>query len=251
MENLSSIIRCIRQTYVSDDLPADLPQMANTWKKLNPRWDYSFMDDQTISDYVQKAGTEFHAMFKAFPLSVMRADFWRYLVLFNEGGMYADIDTVCQTPLDNMVFDSDGMIVALENNIHFCQWAFYSVPGHPVLKRTLELIAHRWASRNEPFHEHFVHDITGPAVFSQAIIDTLGVNLQLPLDGQTYNTPFADIVEKLVIGNPSVKATAEKIGLRIGSWENNIFHSYYGGANVDQYTSWTRERDALLRNQLE
>ncbi len=34
-------------------------------------------------------------MFRAYPLGVMRADFWRYAILFAHGGLYADMDCRC------------------------------------------------------------------------------------------------------------------------------------------------------------
>jgi mannosyltransferase OCH1-like enzyme len=32
-------------------------------------------------------------MFKEYPIGVMRADFWRYAILYIYGGIYLDIDT--------------------------------------------------------------------------------------------------------------------------------------------------------------
>jgi mannosyltransferase OCH1-like enzyme len=32
-------------------------------------------------------------MFKEYPIGVMRADFWRYAILYIYGGIYMDIDT--------------------------------------------------------------------------------------------------------------------------------------------------------------
>ena len=32
------------------------------------------------------------AAYRSFPLGVMRADMWRYAVLYDRGGLYADID---------------------------------------------------------------------------------------------------------------------------------------------------------------
>jgi mannosyltransferase OCH1-like enzyme len=33
-------------------------------------------------------------MFRNYPLGVMRADFWRYLIVYIFGGFYTDIDTI-------------------------------------------------------------------------------------------------------------------------------------------------------------
>ena len=39
-------------------------------------------------------------MFLKFPLPVMKADFWRYCVLYINGGIYADLDAKPLIPIN-------------------------------------------------------------------------------------------------------------------------------------------------------
>ena len=41
-------------------------------------------------------GAEMLAIYHSFPLGVMRADFFRYAMLLDQGGIYADVDTACK-----------------------------------------------------------------------------------------------------------------------------------------------------------
>lgn len=53
----------------------------------------------------------------------MLADLWRYLVIYKFGGFYIDLDTAPFFPiesLDEYPFGNTGMIIALENEVHFC-----------------------------------------------------------------------------------------------------------------------------------
>ena len=44
-------------------------------------------------------------MFTSYPLGVMKADFWRYCIMFVEGGIYSDIDTESYVPINQWPID--------------------------------------------------------------------------------------------------------------------------------------------------
>ena len=72
----------------------------------------------------------------------MRADFWRYAILYARGGLYADVDVQSHRPLQQWLppqdkeakglplegkyrqysWDSCAVVIGLENKAHFCQW---------------------------------------------------------------------------------------------------------------------------------
>ena len=70
-----------------------------TWKNLNPTWEYRYISAaeraQQVRDYSEEA-----YLFYSFTNKVTQADLWRYIVLFKNGGVYADMDSVCSSPLD-------------------------------------------------------------------------------------------------------------------------------------------------------
>jgi hypothetical protein len=121
----------------------------------------------------------------------MRADFWRYAILYAEGGVYADVDTRCLRGMAHWFEDLSNLpgsipeamvgrwpsmrpaynelgwegckaVIGLENGVHFCQWTIATVPAHPVLRRVLEMIVERARLGIHLDHEHFVHEHTGP-----------------------------------------------------------------------------------------
>ena len=81
-------------------------------------------------------------VYRSFPLAVMKADFWRYAILYARGGIYADIDVQARRPVaswlppvdesvSELVFapyyrrlswDQCKVVIGLENDAHFCQW---------------------------------------------------------------------------------------------------------------------------------
>ncbi|KAK7678401.1 membrane-bound alpha-1,6- mannosyltransferase Initiation-specific [Cerrena zonata] len=94
------------------------------------------------------------------PHNILKADFFRYLILFARGGVYSDIDTVSLKPIDTWLSANEtlydkpnnaGLVIGIEadpdrpdwadwyaKRIQFCQWTIQAKKGHPMLR---ELIA--------------------------------------------------------------------------------------------------------------
>ena len=83
-----------------------LNQIAGTWINLNPGWEYRYVDqvqrDEKVSQY-----PEIYATYK-YMLPVIQSDIWRFIVTYEEGGCYADMDSVCTKPLDYMLEGIQG-----------------------------------------------------------------------------------------------------------------------------------------------
>ncbi|KAF4986494.1 hypothetical protein FDECE_15921 [Fusarium decemcellulare] len=132
--------------------------------------------------------------YRALPMPVLKADFFRYLILYARGGIYSDIDTYAiqssvrwlpaQIPRETV-----GLIIGIEadpdrpdwaqwysRRIQFCQWTIQSKPGHPVLrdiitrvtKQTLNL---KRQGKLDSFIDRDVVEFTGPAVWTDAIME--------------------------------------------------------------------------------
>lgn len=83
------------QTYRTRKLPAVANLFVATWSATNPAWNVRLFDDGDARQFIAlHFGAAHVAVFDGYPVGVMRADFWRYCILFKEGGVYADIDTI-------------------------------------------------------------------------------------------------------------------------------------------------------------
>jgi hypothetical protein len=105
----------IHQTARSfDSLPEPIPQLTDSWARLNPGWELRHWDDARCKDFVRKEFPEYYAAYVGLPKNVERADFFRYLVVLRYGGVYADIDTECKQPLDQVIRHTDSLLVGWE-----------------------------------------------------------------------------------------------------------------------------------------
>lgn len=136
------------------------------------------------------------AAYNALPLPILKADFFRYLILLARGGVYSDIDTQVIRPAwewvpDELVFEKHGLVIGIEadpdrsdwaewysRRVQFCQWTIRSKPGHPALVETVARVAERTLEMAkagklamDPKGNHSIVEWTGPAMWTDAIFD--------------------------------------------------------------------------------
>lgn len=106
-----------------EDLLPFQKDITHTWKNLNPGWQYRYVSSKQREDHIKKFD---EVLYKSYMLSsgVNQADIWRLVVTYEYGGFYADMDSVCTMPLDNLIsksYKNEDMICSsigfqVENN---------------------------------------------------------------------------------------------------------------------------------------
>ncbi len=100
---IHNIPKIIWQThnYEYPDLPLYLKQISQTWKNLNPDWEYRYVSHTEREEIIKK----YPILWKYYPTQdpVCQADMWRYVVTYEHGGVYADMDSICTKPLTYML----------------------------------------------------------------------------------------------------------------------------------------------------
>lgn len=178
------IPKIIWQTYKDpfDQLQPYMLDAVNTWKTLNPEYEYRYMDDSQAAQFIlEEYGQEWHDLFVGLPVGVMRGDLWRYMIIYKYGGIYTDLDTECLNPINTWLNEEYEMIVCPETNLHFCQWTFAASAGNPILKSVLDTIKEKLINPTYG-SPHFVHTHTGPAVWTEGIMEALDIKVDNLID---------------------------------------------------------------------
>jgi len=162
-----------------------------------------------------------------------RADLWRYLIIYKNGGFYLDIDSALTSDFCRYITPLDEGIISRESNSgFFLQWAFGFAPRHPVLKRTIEICLEciKNSNTDNPFWS------TGPAIFTLAINQVYAscfgrhVNLYFLSDSQindTLNVPAAP--------SHSCRARLKVIGMDfhgVAKFKHHLSSELYSDCNV-------------------
>ncbi|MEO3417096.1 glycosyltransferase [Roseovarius sp. CAU 1744] len=131
----------IHQTFLSTALPDRTFDAAQSWIEHNPECEYRFYDDDDqIALLSEKFGSDVLAAYHKMPRGAHRADLWRYCALFEHGGVYADIDTVCRARLKSVLRPDDAFVVPNTGTVpHAVFNAFIcSSARHPILEKAIE-----------------------------------------------------------------------------------------------------------------
>jgi mannosyltransferase OCH1-like enzyme len=103
-----------------------------------------------------------------------KADLFRLLVLYQEGGVYLDSKCFCIASLREIIKPSDDVYMTLDVMPGCIQNGFIcSVPGHPLIKSCID----RYISNIEKRHYGIsVFDIGGPQMIGRMVNTFLGKN---------------------------------------------------------------------------
>lgn len=178
---------------------------ARSWTAKNPNHRYEVLTDNTDLDYVETNFGPYGLnrpdivyMYRSLTARIIKADLLRYLVMYLEGGVYADIDVEAMKPMERFIperFDEGHveMIVGIEidqpefenhpilgsKSKSFCQWTFMCKPGLPVMMHLIDGII-KWLNEVAKQQKCAIADIslgfdevisgTGPSAFTVAIL---------------------------------------------------------------------------------
>ena len=185
-----------KSTPASGDFSDDLRAQEASWTEKHPGFIHEVITDQTavhLIRYLYASVPEVQEAYNALPLPVLKADFFRYLILLARGGIYSDIDTTAlKSAIDWIPHDipssSIGLIVGIEadpdrpdwhdwysRRIQFCQWTIQAKPGHPVLRNIVAAITEdalrmkKSGLLKSGHMDKSIVEFTGPAIWTDTV----------------------------------------------------------------------------------
>ncbi len=172
-----------------DQLPVvkgnSLRILTETWKSYNPDYEYNYCDDETCLGLLKQYDSElYECVLECDRVNVvsMKADIFRYFVLYRFGGFYADIDTVCYAAINSWLKPDCRFILSPEDNSFFYQqWFLGAAQGHPLLAVIIANIKRDFKGGIDYSNPDFVHRYTGPEMFTQTVMKYFNLPYQSKL----------------------------------------------------------------------
>lgn len=170
-----AIPKVIYQTFKTEALPWLTRLHVSRFRKKNPEYRYEFYDDQRMIEFMRSnLNPEQFELFNRIQIGAIKADFFRYVILYHFGGVYLDIDSLITAKLDDMILVGDNALISKESNgLFYIQYALFFEAGHPFLQRTIEMLTDNLRHNRFP---HDGHSMTGPGVYTRAIRSCLEEN---------------------------------------------------------------------------
>lgn len=191
------IPKIIHQIYLQGEsqIPDNIKVSINDLRSKNPDWEYRLYDEPLILDYLHKNySDEILQLYLSVDArySAARSDFFRYLLIYKEGGVYLDLKSSCSLPFDSILHEEDEFIICgWENEIgqkyegygknkhlkylkhgEYQQWNIIAKKESPYLKAVIEEVSFR-IQHYSPLKYHVgrkgVLNTTGPVPYSIAI----------------------------------------------------------------------------------
>ena len=165
-----------------------------SWTLLHPTFVHEVITDSIAEHLIKHLYASIPEVVEAYnvlPLPVLKADFFRYLILFARGGIYSDIDTAALKSATEWVpaevdRASYGMVIGVEadpdredwaewysRRIQFCQWTIQAKPGHPILRDVIANITEETLRRKTDGRltkdTKNIIEFTGPALWTDTV----------------------------------------------------------------------------------
>lgn len=176
-------------------LSEELMRLSKSWIDMNPSYRYELLTSDSSLTYVRDRFRERPDIVRVFEQTtdtILRADLVRYLTLFADGGVYADIDTDCSRPIEDWVpveyanttslllgveYDARGGDISTDFStpVQLCQWTLMAKPGHRVLEHVVDRVIANLAADMETLDSVTSHDMlyvletTGPRVSTSGV----------------------------------------------------------------------------------
>jgi mannosyltransferase OCH1-like enzyme len=249
------IPKIIWQTYKTkyEDLPKinevnDLKVLAEYWQSQNPDYKYNYFDDESLAEYILENDSELYECIQEcdrIGIGAMKADIFRYFVLYKNGGFYADTDTVCHKPIDSWVDQNNDLILSPEDNSsYFQQWFIGASKNNPILEHVLNKIKQKFKEGIDYSNLHFVHGATGPAIWTESILEYLNIDEknQLRERSDYYNT-----LDSLKKSNTFIYSDYRYFRDNTGVVQH--LYASINWQNEPNYNNWINNRSNLMRQQ--
>jgi hypothetical protein len=136
LETQKRIPKIVHQTSKSRCLTSTFTNIASKWKLEG--WSYYFHDDAALERLFQTEFAEFPHMQAILRNCVLtngtiKADLWRYLILWLYGGVYADVDSTPNEFGPDTIGHTDDAFFVVEQYHVLSQWFMGVSPRHPLM----------------------------------------------------------------------------------------------------------------------
>jgi mannosyltransferase OCH1-like enzyme len=148
----------------------DLQRAHDSWNELNPDYLIRYFNMNDCEEYLLTNFNEKYLnIFKKIKPYSYKCDFFRFCVVYNEGGFYSDWKQHCLLPINTILNDDLEWISCYDTGNDYARntkcmgTAFFgAIPKHPILKETIDYIMNNVENN---FYGYSPLDPTGPHAF--------------------------------------------------------------------------------------
>ncbi len=166
----------------------------NNFREINPDLNFIIFDSNELLEYMENFWAN-HPIFKIFiqtKYGPMKADIFRYCILYERGGFYFDISKGCSKKISSFLTADTKVLLSYEGNDsiilpkldlmgkilypekYILQWGMGFSKGHIILQNVIENICKYYdfmKSKNYNIPKNAILALTGPGMFTKTIFE--------------------------------------------------------------------------------
>jgi mannosyltransferase OCH1-like enzyme len=170
-------------------------------QRSNPDYTFVLYDDDECDAFIKDYNPNLFKIYKMInpKYGAALSDFFRYLVIYVNGGIYIDLKATILKPLNMVIRNSDRYLIShwdnrnptnrhhkwgtaypiLNNKLpngEFLQWAIIAAPHHPFLERVLQYVIcniYNYSIDKDGVGKEAVIKTTGPIPYTLALLECL------------------------------------------------------------------------------
>ena len=196
---LGNVPANVFQTWETKKLTRRLHRSVSKFRGLNPELSFKLFDAEARDAYMKShwSHRDIYSVYKDARFGPLKADVFRYCLLFERGGFYFDISKGVSRPLRDFVGPDSNELLTFEGNPShreapkylegrlkrpqhlLVQWGFGFAPGHKILELQIQSIESRvGAYRNRSFihPKAAILAFSGPISFTESVWEFLSQN---------------------------------------------------------------------------
>ncbi|NJD19593.1 MAG: hypothetical protein FIA95_09980 [Gemmatimonadetes bacterium] len=156
------IPRIVHQVWLGADRAEPPPHMdaaSGTWAAVNPGWEHRVWTAPEVEDLFARSRPDLLGLYRGYPHWVQRADAARYLILHEQGGVYADMDVACVGSLEPLC--GEELVLAPTWPFGLSNDLMMSRPGHPFFRAVLDGLPAAFRRWHRPWIPPYVQVLSG------------------------------------------------------------------------------------------
>ena len=227
------ISKIIHQIWLQgqNNMPEKFLKKVNKIKNFHLLWKYYFWDDIAIINLLSKNKEWIETYYKLLYLH-QKVDYAKYVILYEYGGVYIDIDVEIVKPLDNLLQNNSeyDLIVSRINlttfesllycnrNICINNGIILANPKEITLEKIINNIIKNPTTGLPPLIKFsYINNTTGPKMFTKLILNNNNNKIKI-LE--------PEFLEPLVLGTGDITDNTYAIHEHNGSWVNESFKKF-------------------------
>lgn len=221
--NTSSIPHVVHLIWLGSIPPLSVDIAIASWKKYHPDWEIKLWTDNETSIFSWSSPrSEF--FFNQVKSWSEKSDILRFEILYQYGGIYADVDVICLKAFDDLLPGLRYFACFEENRLELGRPLIGSAiigasPNHPIIKHCLEYHQTKQEAPHLPLYLR-----SGPGPITKASLETLESNqediLILP-PTYFYPLPWRKRLTSLDILLTYIRPESFAIHLWQGTWKGS------------------------------